>query len=49
MVDLFRKKDEILDWKGNIESSASKYKVESIIHGMQKEYRNYNMSLLLPQ
>ena len=35
--------------EGNMESEVSKYAVESIVHGIQKEYGNYNMSFLMPE
>ena len=32
-----------------MESTAWKYTVESVVHGIWKEYGNYNMSLLMPE
>ena len=58
-VNFLRSQDEILDSttsafqckqkKGNMESAVSKYAVGSIVHGIQKEYGNYNMSFLMPE
>ena len=61
MIDLLRNKDEMLEWtipafkcdqekrKGYTESTVWKFTMESIVHSIWKEYRNYNMSLLMAE
>ena len=34
---------------GNIESTVWKHTMESILHGIQTEYRNYKICLLMPE
>ena len=52
MIDLLRNKDESRQWtvpafKCDVESRVWKLKMEIMVHSIQKEHVNYNMSLLM--